>query len=136
CYGWIDGQMQRIDAGRYKKYFARRTAASKWSDKNKKLVETLLDRGLVARPGLQAIEDAKKRGEWDKPERGRIDAARLDDFIALVKPFEPAYSHLLAMPKSVRTTYAGFYFDAKQEKTRQARLKRIVERLDNNLKPM
>ena len=38
CFGWIDGQMQSIDTAKYKKYFARRTANSKWSDKNKKLV--------------------------------------------------------------------------------------------------
>lgn len=37
---------------------------------------------------------------------------------------------------SVRKTYAGFYFDAKQEKTRQTRLEKIVDRLNKNLKPM
>ena len=45
CFGWIDGQMQSIDGSKYKKYFARRTPSSKWSEKNKSLVEQLEKQG-------------------------------------------------------------------------------------------
>ena len=41
CFGWIDGQMQSIDAGQYKKYFSMRRERSKWSEKNKSLVRSL-----------------------------------------------------------------------------------------------
>lgn len=136
CFGWIDGQMQRIDNTCYRKYFARRTAKSNWSDKNKKLAQILLDRGLVAQPGMDAIADAKKRGAWDKPKREGIDETRLQNFIGRIKPFEPAYANLARMPLSAQKTYAAFYFDAKQEKTRQTRLEKIVDRLNKNLKPM
>ena len=34
CFGWIDGQMKRIDENTYQKYFSLRRAKSKWSDKN------------------------------------------------------------------------------------------------------
>ena len=37
CFGWIDGQMQSLDETKYKKYFARRTKNSNWSEKNKKI---------------------------------------------------------------------------------------------------
>ena len=30
CFGWIDGQMQRIDDKTYKKYFTMRRAKSNW----------------------------------------------------------------------------------------------------------
>ena len=136
CFGWIDGLMQSIDSASYKKYFARRTAKSKWSEKNKKLAQTLIERGLVAPPGLHAINVAKQRGEWDKPKRGSIDTGQFKDFAALVKPHEPAYANLSAMPPSAQKTYAGFYFEAKQEKTRKARLEKIIDRLNKNLKPM
>ena len=33
CFGWIDGQMQRIDDKSYKKYFSMRREKSKWSEK-------------------------------------------------------------------------------------------------------
>ncbi len=127
--------MQSIDSASYKKYFARRTAKSKWSEKNKKLAQTLIER-LVVAPGLHAITEAKQRGEWDKPKRGSIDTGQFKDFAALVKPHEPAYANLSAMPPSAQKTYAGFYFEAKQEKTRNARLERIIDRLNRNLKPM
>jgi Uncharacterized protein conserved in bacteria len=136
CFGWIDGQMQSLDGASYKKYFARRTAKSNWSEKNKKLAQNLVDRGMVARPGLAAINAARRRGEWDKSRRGGVDDGQIRDFIAVLKPYGAAYANLSAMPMSVQKTYAGFYFDAKQEKTRETRLARIVDRLNRNLKPM
>ncbi len=136
CFGWIDGLMQSIDSASYKKYFARRTVTSKWSEKNKKLAQTLLERGVIAPPGLHAINEAKQRGEWEKPRRGAVDIVQLKDFVALVKPHEPAYTNLSSMPPSAQKTYAGYCFEAKQEKTRQARLEKIIDRLNRNLKPM
>ncbi len=136
CFGWIDGQMQTIDSTSYKKYFARRTATSNWSEKNKKLVQTLIERDLMALPGLAAIDHAKKRGEWHKEKRRGVDDEQFNAFINLVKQHETAYCNMLAMPLSVQKTYAGYYFEAKQEKTRQARLEKIVGRLNKNLKPM
>ena len=47
CFGWIDGQMKSLDETRYKKYFARRTSKSKWSEKNKQLVAELEKQGLM-----------------------------------------------------------------------------------------
>ena len=41
CFGWIDGQMKRIDETSYKKYFSSRRKNSKWSEKNKVLAEKL-----------------------------------------------------------------------------------------------
>ena len=34
CFGWIDGQMQKIDNTK-QKYFSKRRANSVWSEKNK-----------------------------------------------------------------------------------------------------
>lgn len=136
CFGWIDGQMQSIDSTTYKKYFARRTSNSNWSEKNKKLAQALIDRGAIAQPGLDAITAAQKRGEWDKSKSRGVKDGQFQDFINIIKQHEPAYANLLAMPMSVQKTYAGFYFDAKQEQTRQTRLAKIVDRLNKNLKPM
>lgn len=136
CFGWIDGRLQSIDSASYKKYFARRTARSNWSGKNRKLCQSLVERGLMAQPGLDAVAEAKKRGEWEKPASGAVGDGQLGDFLNIVKRYEPAYSNLLAMPLSVQKTYAGFYFEAKRDKTRQTRLARIIDRLNRNLKPM
>lgn len=136
CHGWIDGQLQSIDDNTYKKYFARRTANSKWSVKNKELSKTLINKGLVTPRGLEAIENAKKNGMWDKAKHIVIDDKQIGAFKKIIKPYEPAYANLLAMSPSVQRTYTLLYLDAKSDKTRQARLEKIIDRLNKNLKPM
>jgi uncharacterized protein YdeI (YjbR/CyaY-like superfamily) len=49
---------------------------------------------------------------------------------------EPALSNFLKMPPSVRRNYTGFYLDAKKEEVRINRLKKIIERLNANKRPM
>ena len=136
CYGWIDGQMQSIDNSNYKKYFARRTAKSKWSEKNKKIAQMLIEKGLMAPKGYEAIERAKGNGLWDSPARVVIDNEQIDFFKKLIQPYKLAYTNLLAMPSSVQRTYTGFYLEAQSDTTRQVRLEKIIDRLNKNLKPM
>ncbi len=136
CFGWIDGQMESIDETRYRKYFAHRTAKSRWSDKNKKTVQTLIEKGLMAAPGLEAIQQAQANGMWDAPGRVVITDEQVQAFRELVRPHEPAFTNLSAMSPSVQRTYTGYYLDTKSEKTRADRLLKIIGRLDKNLKPM
>ena len=39
CFGWIDGQFNSIDDTKYLKKFSRRRIGSKWSERNKKLIQ-------------------------------------------------------------------------------------------------
>ena len=66
CFGWIDGLINSIDEHKYKKYFSKRRKGSKWSEKNKKIVEKLIKEGRMTWFGMQAIEEAKRSGEWEK----------------------------------------------------------------------
>jgi len=136
CHGWIDGQMRRIDETVYKKYFARRTRSSNWSDKNKKLAQQLVQKGSMREPGLQAIEAAKRSGEWNKVGRLGITDKDMEDFTALLSEHKDARANFLSMSSSVQRTYTGLYLEAKSEETRRTRLARIVDRLNKNLKPM
>lgn len=136
CFGWIDGQMQSLDNTKYKKYFARRTAKSNWSDKNKKLAQSLIEQGRMTRQGLDAIENAKKNGTWGLSGRFSIGDEQIQAFKQIIQQYEPAFTNLLAMPLSIQKTYTGFYLDAKTDKTRQTRLEKIIDRLNKNLKPM
>ena len=136
CHGWIDGRIRSLDDDSYKKYFARRLPKSKWSVKNKELAQTLMEKGLMTRQGLEAMERAGKNGSWDNAERTLIDDEQIRMFQGIIQPYEPAYANLQAMSHSVQRTYTGFYLDAKSDKTRQARLEKIIDRLNRNLKPM
>jgi uncharacterized protein YdeI (YjbR/CyaY-like superfamily) len=136
CHGWIDGKMQSLDDNTYKKYFARRLPKSKWSVKNKELAQTLMEKSLMTHKGLEAIERARKNGLWENAKRIHIDDEQIRMFKEVIQPHEPAYTNLQAMSNSVQRRYTGFYFDAKSEKTRQARKVKIIDRLNRDLKPM
>ena len=141
CYGWIDGQMQSVDADVYHKYFARRRPKSRWSDKNKKTVESLRKKGLMTALGEQAVDTAKNNGSWDEQEPNPITPEQIDAFtekLAGLPPARehPAYVNFLKMPPSVRRSYTGRYHSFKTEEARMRDFERIVDRLNKNLKPM
>lgn len=136
CFGWIDGQIQSIDENTYKKYFSLRRANSKWSEKNKLLVKTLEERGLMTDFGRAKIEEAKSNGQWNAPKSAEITEEQIACLEDILKAYDPAYSNFLAMSASVKKTYVKAYFDAKTDAGQKKRIAWIVERLNKNLKPM
>ena len=136
CFGWIDGQMQKIDDTSYKKYFSQRRPNSKWSDKNKKLVAKLEERGIMTDHGRAKIEEAKINGQWNAPKLPVIAEEDIESVAQLLKPFEPAHKNFLNMSPSVKKTYTRAYLDAKTDAGREKRLAWMIDRLNQNLKPM
>jgi uncharacterized protein YdeI (YjbR/CyaY-like superfamily) len=136
CFGWIDGQMQRIDEKTYKKYFSMRREKSKWSEKNKALAENLEERGLMTDYGRKKIEEAKNNGQWYAPKSKEITEEEITCLSALLEGYEPACTNFQAMSLSVKKTYTRAYFDAKTEAGREKRIAWMVDRLNKNLKPM
>ncbi len=78
CYGWIDGQVRRIDERSHALRFTPRKAASKWSQSNKDRVARLSATGRMAAPGLAAVAAAKVNGSWDALTSLEADAAPPD----------------------------------------------------------
>lgn len=136
CFGWIDGQMQSIDDKTYKKYFSSRRENSKWSEKNKALVKSLEEQGLMTHWGIKKIEDAKKNGQWDAPKTPTVTEEQIAFLSGLLKVYETAYANFQAMSLSVKKTYTRAYFDAKTDAGREKRIAWMVDRLNRNLKPM
>lgn len=136
CFGWIDGQMQSLDDKSYKKYFSRRRAKSKWSEKNKKLVKQLEEQGIMTEHGRAKIEEAKKNGQWDATKPLAISEEQIVFLSELLQGSEPAYTNFEAMSLSVKKTYTRAYYDAKTDAGREKRLAWMIERLNKNLKPM
>lgn len=136
CFGWIDGQMQSIDDKTYKKYFAKRRENSKWSEKNKALVKSLEERGLMTDFGREKIAEAQKNGQWDAPKPMAVTEEQIACLSALLEGYEPAFTNFQAMPPSVKKTYTRAYFDAKTDAGREKRIAWMVDRLNKNLKPM
>jgi len=136
CFGWIDGQMQSIDDKTYIKYFSARRKNSKWSEKNKTLVQVLEKQGLMTNHGRTKIEEAKKNGQWDAPRPPAVTNEQMAFLSDILKEYEPAYTNFQAMSPSVKKTYTRAYYDAKTYAGRSKHLSWMIERLNKNLKPM
>lgn len=136
CFGWIDGQMQSIDEKSYKKYFSLRRENSKWSGKNKALAEKLEANGSMTNYGRRKMEEAKENGQWDAPKSPAITEEHIQSLADLLKEYEPAYTNFISMSFSVKKTYTKAYLDAKTDAGRTKRLSWMIERLNQNLKPM
>lgn len=136
CFGWIDGQMKSIDDKIYRKYFSLRRENSKWSEKNKALAEKLEKQGIMTDYGKKKIAEAKQNGQWNALKTPVITEKQISDLSILLKTYEPAYTNFQAMSLSVKKTYTRAYLDAKTDVGREKRLLWMVERLNNNLKPM
>ena len=136
CFGWIDGQMQSIDETKYHKYFARRRTKSVWSEKNKKTVETLRVKGIMTELGEKAVETAKRNGTWNAPKDAPISDELKESFVTKLSVISPAYENFCNMSPSAQRTYTMRYLSFKTEEARQKDFEKIVDRLNNNLKPM
>jgi uncharacterized protein YdeI (YjbR/CyaY-like superfamily) len=136
CFGWIDGQMKSIDDKSYIKYFVSRRKNSNWSDKNKKTVLQLEKQGIMTDYGRVKIEESKRNGQWDALKSLAVTNEQMTFLSDLLKNYEPAYTNYLAMSPSVKKTYTRGYFDAKTDAGREKRLLWMVDRLNQNLKPM
>ena len=135
CFGWIDGQMQSLDEKTYRKYFSLRREKSKWSEKNKALVKSLEERGLMTEFGREKIEEARKNGQWDAAPTA-VTEEQIEQLSNLLEGHEPACTNYQAMTPSVRKTYTRAYFDAKTDAGREKRIAWLIDRLNKNLKPM
>ena len=136
CFGWIDGQMQSLDDKTYRKYFSLRRDNSKWSEKNKALIEQLEKRGIMTDYGRKKIEEARKNGQWDAPKAPVVTEEQVTFVPTLLQGYEPACTNFQTMSLSVKRTYTRAYLDAKTDAGREKRLAWMVERLNKNLKPM
>jgi uncharacterized protein YdeI (YjbR/CyaY-like superfamily) len=132
CFGWIDGQIKKMDAFHYIKYFAERRKSSVWSVRNKNFVEMLEQQGKMTDWGREKIDLAKQNGQWDNPLEP-ITIEHVNILIEALKEHASAHQQLLDSSFSVQKTYAGYYLSAKQETTRIKRLLEIIKRLENHL---
>jgi uncharacterized protein YdeI (YjbR/CyaY-like superfamily) len=136
CFGWIDGLIKKIDASRYKKYFSPRRKGSRWSERNKKLVDKLIGEQLMTSKGLEAVERAKRDGAWDAVRDGPIPEDRYREFEELVSKSEAALKNFQNLPRSAKQQFVGLYFEAKREQTRINRLAKLIDLLEQNKRPM
>lgn len=128
CFGWIDGQMQRVDNTKYLKYFARRRAKSVWSVKNKNTVEMLRKNGLMTELGERAVQVAMENGMWDARTTAG-EQAQVDAFQEMLSEYPVACENFRKLPPSMKLVHVRWYHLYKSEERRQQTFKEIVDKL-------
>ena len=131
CYGWIDGLLKSIDSHSYQKYFSKRKDTGKWSEKNKKLYQMLLEKGRVTQHGSEVYRPVRveNRGKNNLLEHvGKLKEA--------LSGFPEAAALFQSKSLSRQKQMAGFYCEARTEETRQRRIAKIIEALNSNDKGM
>ncbi len=129
CFGWIDGVMEAIDDTKYRKYFAPRRPQSVWSVKNKKIVESLREQGLMTERGERVIAVSVENGKWDErseeSERAMVYVLRekLTAHPAALDVFDK-------LPPSTQLAEARRYHSYKSEDRRESTFKEIVDKLE------
>ena len=135
CYGWIDGRIRRINDEYFVRYFAPRRPGSRWSRYNIERVEKLTRDGKMTQAGIEAYNEIFKKPHlaYDNRRSGAADIP--DDFLAGLKTSPKAYENFMNFPPSAKRMYIDWYRFAKQDKTRIARMEKIIRFSELNQRP-
>jgi uncharacterized protein YdeI (YjbR/CyaY-like superfamily) len=126
CYGWIDGVKKSLDADSYVQRFSPRKAKSIWSAVNLKKFAALVEKNLVAKPGLEAYErrDRKKTNLYSFENRPQTFPPNLEKRF---RANRAAWKFFEAQPPSYRRTATWWVVSAKREETRLSRLEKLIK---------
>lgn len=131
CFGWVDSTAGKLDEDRTMLWFAPRRRGSGWSRPNKERVARLLEVGLMAEAGLQAVEAARADGSWtslDAVEDLLVPA----DLAAALDALPDARRHFEAFPRSVRRGILEWIVTAKRPDTRRRRVEETARLANRN----
>jgi uncharacterized protein YdeI (YjbR/CyaY-like superfamily) len=129
CHGWIDGQLDSLDAKYWLVRFTPRQPNSKWSEKNRDRALQLLELGRMQAAGKKEIERAQKDGRWSAAYAPQSTAEVPDDLRAALEKNKKARTFFEALDRTNRYAILYRIHSAKKPETRAARVKKFVAML-------
>ena len=124
CFGWIDGIRRKLDAQRTMQLISPRKTQH-WAKSYKDRVADLMDQNRMHPAGLKSIEVAKTSGLWNFMED--VDALIVpEDLKEALQTENDAASFFNGINDSSKRFVLRWLKLAKTEKTRQARIQKIV----------
>ena len=134
CFGWIDGQLRRIDDRSHAIRFTPRKPGSVWAKSNVARVEKLIAEGRMRPVGMALVEEAKRRGSWDEAVSERTETTP-DDLQAALDADPAAAARWRTWAPSHRRQYVYCVLEAKRPETRTRRVAEIVRRAAAGTRP-
>lgn len=126
CYGWIDGQVKRIDDSYYLQSFTPRRARSPWSKRNVGIVTSLIEQGRMHPAGQAEIDRAIADGRWERAYGGRADAEIPADFLAELAKNPAAQAFFETLDKTNKFAVYFRLHDAVKPETRARRIAKFI----------
>lgn len=129
CFGWIDGQVKKIDDDRYMQRYSPRTSKSLWSEANVERARKMIRLGSMTEFGLMVFSEGTKV-------KDRVPSSRnlsIPDYFkeAIVKN-KRAWKNFENFSPSAKLAYVYWVHTAKTEETRQRRIRKSIQQLAGN----
>ncbi len=129
AYGWIDGQLGRVDEHYFKVRFTPRKARSAWSQANRERVERLTAVGRMTPGGLAEVTRAKADGRWDAAYASQGRATVDADLLAALDAQPAARLFFDSLDAANRFAVLYRVQQARGAEKRAAKIGALVERL-------
>jgi len=129
CWGWIDGQVQRVDEQSYRQRFTPRRPRSVWSKRNREHVARLEAEGRMQAPGRAQVEAAQADGRWDQAYDSPANSSVPQDLLDALARLPKAKAFFDSLNKANRYAITWRLQTAKKPETRQRRLESILAML-------
>ncbi|MBM9590838.1 YdeI/OmpD-associated family protein [Leptospira sp. 201903075] len=134
CFGWIDSQKKKYDEISWIQKFTPRRPQSNWSKRNREKADLLIKEKRMQPKGLLEIETAKKDGRWDKAYDSPSQMEIPPDFLAEVVKDQDAHEFFKTLNKANLFAIGWRLQTAKTQKTRDKRMKTLLEMIKNQQK--
>jgi uncharacterized protein YdeI (YjbR/CyaY-like superfamily) len=135
CFGWIDGKLKRINDEYYIQVYTPRRPGSRWSKYNIEKVKKLISEGKMTSSGLEAYNIIFKNPGLVYDNRALDDSEIPEDLLSALRANKTAFDNFMKFPPSARKLYILWSNDAKRDKTRIERIKKIVRLSEQNTRP-
>ena len=136
CWGWIDGQVAKLDGTHYLQRFTPRRARSKWSQRNREHVARLEAAGRMQPPGRAEVERAKADGRWDAAYPSPANMAVPGDLQAALDADPVAAAAFAALDGQNRYAILYRLHDAQRPETRARRVAQFTQLLREGRRPL
>ena len=135
CFGWLDGQVRRIDEQFFKQKWVPRRRRSTWSKINCAKAEELIAAGRMRPSGLAEVERAKADGRWEAAYDAPSTATVPDDLRAALDASPAAATAFAGLSGQNRYAILHRLMTARKPETRARRIETFVAMLERGETP-
>jgi len=133
CFGWIDGVRRKVDEESYSNRFTPRRTNSNWSAVNIEKIRVLTEKGLMMPAGIAAFEKRKEEKSAIYAYENELKQFS-DEFEKQFKSRAEAWEFFEKQANWYKKQMINWVMTAKQEKTRQSRLEKLIAASENSEK--